>query len=315
MTTTARILGTLDTTQVSRRHLLKGSLGAALGLGLAATGLPLPGAPTPTVSAALPFEAYHDQNAEQHHNRSFGLIERGYRITSLSVYGDAGSRRSLRYAAVWVKHPGQQISSTVYADTADEYQDTFDAQAKAGCAPVLISSAGRSDQPGRYAAVFARDVPGPWVARHNLGWDDFHRQMDKARTDGLIPRSLATHGYGSDTARFSGIWRRNAAGLPYNYTVHQHPNSYQRTFDNRTKDGYYPAVLATYGYLTAVWVRDDIGPWVARHNLTSEQYQEAFDDATRRGLVPLTVQAGGDADDIRFAAVFATPEAVRKANL
>ena len=63
---------------------------------------------------------------------------------------------------------------------------------------------------------------------------------------------------------------------------------------------------------TASIFRDDqIGPWVARHGLTSAGYQQEFDRLVPQGFYPIDVHAGGQGGATRFAALFAQQESVQ----
>jgi CubicO group peptidase (beta-lactamase class C family) len=68
-----------------------------------------------------------------------------------------------------------------------------------------------------------------------------------------------------------------------------------------------PGYVALSGTPTYVSVfRDDaIGPWAARHGLTSDQYQAEFDAQKQNGFFPICVQGGGSGDSTRYAAIFA----------
>jgi Bacterial tandem repeat domain 1 len=48
-------------------------------------------------------QAYHGVTGAQHHAHLNNLVAQGYRIISLSVYGDPGNPL---YAAVWVRRGG-----------------------------------------------------------------------------------------------------------------------------------------------------------------------------------------------------------------
>ena len=50
---------------------------------------------------------------------------------------------------------------------------------------------------------------------------------------------------------------------------------------------------------------DMVGPWVARHGMTSADYQTEFDQQNGRGFYPISVQGGGSGSDTRYAAIFA----------
>jgi hypothetical protein len=82
---------------------------------------------------------------------------------------------------------------------------------------------------------------------------------------------------------------------------------YQFWFDRYTELGLRPAFVDANDGLqyAALFVSDSIGPWVARHGLTSADYQTEFNAQDHQGRMPISVQGGGLGDGIRYAAVFA----------
>lgn len=55
-------------------------------------------------------------------------------------------------------------------------------------------------------------------------------------------------------------------------------------------------------------MHNEIGPWVARHGLTGEGYQNEFNAWTAKGYFPLSVQGGGSGAATRYTALFAKQE-------
>ena len=84
------------------------------------------------------FQAYHGVTAGQHQSNFDHLSAEGYRMISLSVYGDPGDAR---YAAVWVQRSGPAWVA-VHGVNAAGYQSFFDNQTAHGYVPVLVSAAG-----------------------------------------------------------------------------------------------------------------------------------------------------------------------------
>ena len=99
------------------------------------------------------FEAYHGVNGAQHQTNFDRLASRGYRIISLSVYGDPGDPR---YAAVWVERSAPAWVAVHGVDAAG-YQSFFNNQTAHGFAPVLVSATGPAAN-AVFAAVFEQGV-------------------------------------------------------------------------------------------------------------------------------------------------------------
>ena len=111
------------------------------------------------------FEAYHGVTAAQHQTNFNELSAHGYRMISISVYGDAGDAR---YAAVWVQRSGP-ASVAVHGVDAARYQALFNNWTPKGFVPVLVSATGAFSN-AIFAAVFEQGVAGPWLARHGMPW-------------------------------------------------------------------------------------------------------------------------------------------------
>ena len=74
------------------------------------------------------FVAYHDRTSADHQAHFDDLFPRGFRMISLSVYGNRGDER---YAAIWVERPGPDWSA-VHGVNGAGYQAAFNSAAAAG---------------------------------------------------------------------------------------------------------------------------------------------------------------------------------------
>src|SRR5215469_4104531 len=109
------------------------------------------------------FEAYHVVTGAQHQVNFNKLSAEGYRMVSLSVYGDPGSPL---YAAVWVQRGGPAWVA-VHGIDAPAYQAFFNQWTAQGFVPVLVSATGGIHN-AVFAAVFEQGIQGPWQARHGV---------------------------------------------------------------------------------------------------------------------------------------------------
>ena len=340
---------TMTATPVSRRQLLKGGLGAALGFGLAAASLPLPGndatkvgAAIPTLSSpvivggpapklipiystpspvivlgpapklipvAVPFTAYHGVTGAEHQSRFNALGPTGYRMISLSI---SGSPDDPRYAAVWVQRAGA-AQRAVHGVTAAQYQQWFNAGVADGFVPTIVSATGTVDNP-RFAAVAENNVSGPWVARHNITLGQYMDQNLAARQEtGLYLHSVAIYGSSLDR-RYAGVWRQNTQGFEWSASTYlETPQEYQRDFDFFTQNGWQPryvGVSSSQAFAPIYHRGDTVGAVIAHHDLTTDAYQQVFNQHTANGLIPAVVQGSGIGNATRYAAIFVTQAAV-----
>jgi CubicO group peptidase (beta-lactamase class C family) len=258
----------------------------------------------------IDFVAYHDRTGQDHQNQFNSLFPQGYRLISLSVYQPGNPL----YAAVWVRRPGPDWSA-VHGVSAAGYQAAFNSATAAGFHPTNISAAGPASSPV-FAGVFEKR-PGPVpLTRHGLtsgsntdpntiqNWDR------TAHENGWIMACGAVYG---DIAapRYAGIWPANNRRLAWSAEgILDQGLDHQGRFDAQTTGWARPSYIAVSGderYLS-IFVDDEIGPWVARHGLTSAQYQAEFNRLVPLGFYPICVQGGGSGAGIRFAVIFAKQE-------
>ena len=134
----------------------------------------------------------------------------------------------------------------------------------------------------------------------------------EARRNNWYPTAIAVYGAGNDL-RFAGIWEANQtnvawteAGIADDFSI------YQQRFDALVPAGGRPVQVAVSpdGRYASIFRDDQIGPWVARHGLTSAGYQQEFDRLVPQGFYPIDVHAGGQGTATRFAALFARQETI-----
>src|ERR1700694_392416 len=268
---------------------------------------------TKPARAVPAFEAYRGVTDAQHRTNFNNLSAQGFRMISLSVYGDPGDAR---YAAVWVQRPGPAWVAVHGVDSAG-YQSFFDNWTAKGYVPVLVSATGTSSN-AIIAAVFEQGIPGAWLARHGMtsgpeaNAGTFQHLNKTASDQKMILRSVAIYGTANDQ-RYTAVWHANPGYVKW----HVHPSdtgaSYQVVFNAETQlpgyqlAGYRPDYVALSGdqIYCSVFKDDVVGPWAARHGMTSADYQTEFDKQNTAGFYPICVQGGGTGGNTRYAAIFA----------
>lgn len=259
------------------------------------------------------FQAYHGVTGSQHQVHFNTLSAQGYRMISLSVYADPGDAR---YAAVWVQRTGAAWVAVHGVDSAG-YQTFFNNWTSKGYVPVLVSATGASNN-AIFAAVFEQGIAGAFVAYHGMpsgpeaNAGTFQHLNKVARDQKMILRSFAIYGTSSDR-RYIAVWHANPRFVKW----HVHPADtsagYQVTFNAETQlpgyqlAGYRPAYVAlSDDHMYCSLFKDDVvGAWVARHGMTSAEYQAEFDKQNAAGFYPICVQGGGSGDSTLYAALFA----------
>jgi CubicO group peptidase (beta-lactamase class C family) len=257
------------------------------------------------------FTAWHGKTLDEHVNLRNAAAKQGYRFASLSVHGETSSPR---YTAVMIKRAQVVAQRDWPLMTASEFQQRFNEQAAQGYGPVILTATGPASNP-RFAAVFEPMSTIP-LTRHVLhaGAKDDPNSIQgmnvKAKNDGLMLRWLSSYGDSSDP-RFAAIWVPNPKRVVWNSDgLLESSQDYQARFTAQVSGWCRPAYVtlnAEHRY-SSVFVHDDIGPWVARHGMTADEYQAEFDKLTAKGYFPACVQGGGNGSQTRYAAVFAKRE-------
>jgi CubicO group peptidase (beta-lactamase class C family) len=259
------------------------------------------------------FQAYHGVTGAQHQTNFNSLSAQGFRMISLSVYGDPGDAR---YAAVWVQRLGPAWVAVHGVDSAG-YQSFFNNWTAKGYVPVLVSATGTGGN-AIFAAVFEQGISGAWSARHGMtsgpeaNAGTFQNLNKTAHDQKMILRSVTIYGTATDR-RYAAVWHANPGFVKW----HTHPAdtgaSYQVVFNAETQlpgyqlAGYRPAYVALSGdqIYCSVFKDNVVGAWVARHGMTSADYQTEFDKQNAAGFYPICVQGGGSGGNTRYAAIFA----------
>lgn len=257
------------------------------------------------------FETYHDVSAAAHQTRFNDLYSRGYRIVSLSLYGTSADPR---YAAVWVRRSGPRWAAVHNVDAAG-FERAFNDWSARRYKPVLIAATGGPGNPV-FAAVF-EETNGPIpLTRHLLrSGDDADEEtiehwIRRAHETNLMPTTIATYGTAADP-RFAIVVEANPNQVAWGMGGMWQPAAdYQRTFDalasvwNRP---YYISVSPAVRY-TSLFRDDQIGEWVTRHELSSDELRTECDRWANQGFYPIHIQGGGTGQGTRFAAIFAKSE-------
>jgi hypothetical protein len=203
----------------------------------------------------------------------------------------------LHAAAPWVARHGL---------TATQYQQTFDEMAKQGYRLIDVSGYAAGNE-ARYAAIWEKSVGPAWVARHGLSSAQYQQAFDDMAKQGY--RLVRVSGYevgGQD--HYAAIWQKS--GGPAWVARHGLSSAqYQQAFDDMARQGY--RLIHVNGYTAggqdryaAIWEKSAGPAWVARHGLSSAQYQQAFDDMAKQGYRLIDVSGYAAGNEARYAAIW-----------
>jgi CubicO group peptidase (beta-lactamase class C family) len=164
--------------------------------------------------------------------------------------------------------------------------------------------------------VFQPQNPIP-LTRHRLHSGDagdlgtIQGMNAKAKSEGLILHWAASYGDAGNPG-FAAIWVPNAGHILWNNDgLLDDAATYQARFNAETSAWCRPAFVTLDGdnrYMS-LFVDNEVGPWVAKHNMTPDGYQTEFNTWTGKSFFPVCVQAAGSSgSSARFAALFVQSE-------
>ncbi len=149
-----------------------------------------------------------------------------------------------------------------------------------------------------YAALWEKGNTSGLVARHGLTGKQYQDEFNEWSGKGY--RLIHVDGYSDgNQARYAAIWQKGSqAGLKARHGMTG--KQYQDEFSANHKAGYRLIHVSGYGvkgkvYYAAIWKKEKNNNYIARHGLSSQQYQEVFSDYSKKGF-KLTQVDSYDAD-------------------
>jgi Bacterial tandem repeat domain 1 len=189
-----------------------------------------------------------------------------------------------RYAGIWEQRDGSAFAAA-HNIGSDEYQRRFDTLLAQGYRLVHIN-AHSLDGSDRYAAIWERSDGPAWQARHRLTAAQHQQAFDQLIGQGYRP--IRVSGYAiSDVDHYASIWElRDGPALQARHALTA--QQYQQTFDDLLAQGFRLVDVSGYcvagqDLYTGIWELSDGRTWQARHLLTTDQFQQAFDDLLAQG--------------------------------
>ena len=247
------------------------------------------------------WRAYHGKSSAEHQAEFDDLSGNGFRMISLSVYGDPANAR---YAAVWVRRAGPAFIA-FHGRSRAEYQQLSDQLTADGFRATILCATGGGPAGEILAGIFEE---GTWdcVALAGASATDIQAQCGELRTAGFAMRWLSVYGDAANPL-YAGVWETNTRPVAWTIEIGDDGNGFQEKFDAYTSGRMRPECVSVAGgdRYSSIWYDDLIGDWFAFYDMTSDGYQQKFDEMNGQGFMPIRVQAGGAWNDPRFAAVFA----------
>jgi len=238
------------------------------------------------------FRARHGMDAETYQQAFNGAIADGFRLTSVCGYSEGSESR---FNAVWVKRDGPAFEAH-HGLTAQQYQDIFDGLIANGFRLTCVSGYAEAGQ-ARYAAIWEQSSGPAFQARHGLSRQQYQQAFDELAGQGFVLRHVSGYRVGVDV-QFAAIWEE-VSGVSFagrhGLTASQH----QKAFDELVGQGFRMTGVCGYSdtgiaRYASSWEHDPDVAFQARHGLTAQGYQQAFDELTAQGFIPVQVSGYGD---------------------
>ena len=169
--------------------------------------------------------------------------------------------------------------------TSSEYQSAFDSFGARRYRLVEVSGYSVGNQ-ALYAAIWEKSAGPPRVARHGLSSAQYQAEFDSLVGQGYRLLDVSGYGVGGE-ARYAAIWEKSAG--PAWVARHGLTSAqYQAEFDKLVGQGFRLACVSGYAvgsqaFYAGIWQKASGPAWVARHGLTSAQYQAEFDKLVAQG--------------------------------
>ena len=224
------------------------------------------------------FVARHGLTSQQYQQAFDTFVgQQGYCLIDVSGYQVNGEAR---YAAIWEKKTCPSFVAR-HGLTSQQYQQAFDTLVgQQGYRLKLVNGYEVGGQ-DFYAAIFEKS-PGPaFTARHGLTSQQYQQEFDTLIGQGYCLSLVSGYAAGNED-RYAAIWEKQACP-PFVARHGMTSQEYQQQFDTLVgQQGYHLKLVSGHkvGNQTsyaAIWEKSPSPAFVARHGLTSEEYQQAFD--------------------------------------
>lgn len=126
---------------------------------------------------------------------------------------------------------------------------------------------------------------------------------------GIALGAIAAAGSAAQADTFAAVYEKGGSNFAWVARHGMKGGQYQAQFDKWTNKGYRLIDVSCYGQgpgrrYAAIWQRTSGAPYVARHGMTSAQYQAEFNKWTKKGYRLTDVSGCGMGGATRYAAIW-----------
>ena len=191
--------------------------------------------------------------------------------------------------------------------SSSQYQTYFNHHNANGYQPIAVG--GYSYFGTKYAAVWQKKA-GAYVARHGMTSAQYQNYFNTYVGQGY--RLTYVDGYTvNGNIRYAAIWQKKAG--PAWVARHGMTSAqYQTYFNTYTSQGFRLAHVSGYNVngkvrFAAIWDKDPTNSWVARHGMTSSQFQEYHNSYINKGYEIVKLDGYKQGASARLTAIWRKP--------
>lgn len=230
------------------------------------------------------------------------LAESGYQPVWIDGYS-VGGKPYLNH--VW--RPATGPWRSYHLLTSASYQSKFTQATGDGFRPVHVESSLVNGKV-RYSAIFVKNKPGGFLARHGLTYEQHMDVMNEAKSEGLSPVNVSVVSVGGKR-RYTVLYRSDSIGQ-WQMKSRVKASDYQALYNQNAQAGRRPSYVNAYmhkgaAYFSVIFSKKPTGQRKDRHGLTKSSYQSEFNSAHQAGLLTRAVSGyDGAQSNHRYIAIW-----------
>jgi CubicO group peptidase (beta-lactamase class C family) len=251
---------------------------------------------------AQAWTARHNLSSSAYQSEVNKWVKKGYRVTYVSGYTDSGKER---YAALFEKKSGAPWVAR-HGLSSSAYQQEYNNWSKKGYRLTHISGYSVKGSP-KFAAIWEKKNGPSLVARHNLTSSAYQSEVNKWIKKGFRLTHVSGYTY-KGSPRFAAIFEKKK-GSAWVARHNLSSSAYQKEVNKWVKKGYRVTHVSGYSdkgkdRYAAIFEKTGGPGWLARHAMSSANYQSEFDNQFYTGYRLKKVSGFTVGKKSRFAAIW-----------
>ncbi|SEQ78803.1 Peptidase family M23 [Nitrosomonas sp. Nm51] len=228
------------------------------------------------------------------------LVDSGYELEWIDGYS-VNNQGYLNFS--WKPASGKKWKA-YFGQTGAQYQKRYDTNKN--LAPIFVDSYTIGGKV-RYNVIL-KAVPGNYMARHGLTYDQHMQVMKEAKKRKLEPVNVSVASVGNNLS-YTVLYRNRNYGA-WNIKSRIKEGDYQKVFNDFKKAGKTPVYLNAYKhkgttYFSAIFAKNGGGSLKARHGMSASVLQKEWKNAVDKGFNTMILTAfDGAASKHRFAGLW-----------